>query len=320
MRADQPLAQCDDIETEHSLARDAHTPIICELAGPVACRRGLIALSRSGPLGIPLCRARVPRCSLVASSLSLSAPRHPRASCLAAGGVAAHRTAAAMSHPQRAGMSKRASGREARIKEIGGSRARPLIRPLSAHERVRLPRPLFAIIHVFVAIDTLGWCARHDGPYPCRSYTPDVALSASRMPVFVAVRKRLFGLIRSVVVALVAVALVPIDGGPTSAATRFGAGTEAAARRAIAVARGEPLGASSRRGRERAELDRLVHRLPERRRASRRDGHDSRRAAQPRRPRFGRQPASKPVKLSYHLYDATGSRRRVGRAAFDPAW
>lgn len=49
---------------------------------------------------------------------------------------------------------------------------------------------------------------------------------------------------RIVIAALVVVAVAQFDGGPTSAATRIGAGMDAAAR-AIAVARGEPLGASS---------------------------------------------------------------------------
>ena len=45
--------------------------------------------------------------------------------------------------------------------------------------------------------------------------------------------------------ALVVAALVPIDSGPTSAAARAGAGAEAAALRATAIARGEALSASS---------------------------------------------------------------------------
>ncbi len=53
------------------------------------------------------------------------------------------------------------------------------------------------------------------------------------------------GLIRIVVAAFVVIALVPIDGGPTSAASRVGAGVEAAALRASGIARGEPLSASS---------------------------------------------------------------------------
>jgi stage II sporulation protein D len=47
------------------------------------------------------------------------------------------------------------------------------------------------------------------------------------------------------VAALVAFAVAPIDGGPTSAATRIGAEMEAASQRAIAVARGETSSASS---------------------------------------------------------------------------
>ncbi|HUG05542.1 MAG TPA: SpoIID/LytB domain-containing protein [Candidatus Limnocylindria bacterium] len=52
-------------------------------------------------------------------------------------------------------------------------------------------------------------------------------------------------LLRLIVGALLVVALVPIDGGPASAAARAGAELEEAARRASAVARGESPGASS---------------------------------------------------------------------------
>jgi len=50
---------------------------------------------------------------------------------------------------------------------------------------------------------------------------------------------------RIVVAALVVIAVAQVDGGPTSAATRIGVEMEAAALRAIAVARGEPLGATA---------------------------------------------------------------------------
>jgi SpoIID/LytB domain protein len=52
-------------------------------------------------------------------------------------------------------------------------------------------------------------------------------------------------LTRIALVALVVAALVPIDGGPTGAAARLDASLEAAAQRAIAIARGDTIGATS---------------------------------------------------------------------------
>jgi SpoIID/LytB domain protein len=52
-------------------------------------------------------------------------------------------------------------------------------------------------------------------------------------------------LLRLTVGLLVVTALAPIDGGPASAVARAGAGMEAAALRAVAIARGEPLGMGS---------------------------------------------------------------------------
>jgi SpoIID/LytB domain protein len=52
-------------------------------------------------------------------------------------------------------------------------------------------------------------------------------------------------LIRIAIVALVVAAVIPIDGGPASLATRVSAGVEAAAARAIAIARGDASSASS---------------------------------------------------------------------------
>jgi peptidoglycan hydrolase-like amidase len=142
------------------------------------------------------------------------------------------------------------------------------------------------------------------GPYPCRSYTSGVAVTASRMPVFVALRKRSLGLMRIVVAALVVIAVAQFDGGPTSAATRIGAGMDAAAR-AIAVARGEPLGASSAAAASEPSSTVTYIGYPS---GAARPGETVTIPVALRNHETALWPATgeQAVKLSYHLYDAAG--------------
>jgi peptidoglycan hydrolase-like amidase len=109
---------------------------------------------------------------------------------------------------------------------------------------------------------------------------------------------------RVVVAALVVIAVAQFDGGPTSAATRIGAGTDAAAR-AIAVARGEPLSASSAAAASEPTSTVTYIGYPG---GAARPGETVTIPVALRNHETALWPATgeQAVKLSYHLYDATG--------------
>jgi stage II sporulation protein D len=107
------------------------------------------------------------------------------------------------------------------------------------------------------------------------------------------------------VAALVAFAVAPIDGGPTSAATRIGVEMEAAAQRAIAVARGETSSASSAAVVPETNAIATYIGYPS---GTARPGETVTIPVAVRNHDSAHWPASgaQAVKLSYHLYDSAG--------------